>query len=154
MNLFLSDRSKRTPAGGRELIPKSIKSAPGWPEAKRFFPTANVLSDRSRPGRRLYLVQVQNGLRRASTGRKKHLPYFELISQLAKSASSRPEAKRFFRPLIAFRPVVRNRFKCICFVQNATIFLMQKLPRSADFEVFWVNTKDPPMKGSCRGAQT
>ena len=67
----------------------------------------------SRPGRRLYLVQVQNCLRRASTGRKKHLPYFELIPQLAKSASSRPEAKRSFPTADSFSTGRKEANSCV-----------------------------------------
>ena len=60
------------------------------------------LYDRSRPSRHLYLVQVQKGLRRLRPVAKKHLPHFGLISQLAKAASSRPEAKRSFSTADSF----------------------------------------------------
>ena len=108
--------ARETVAGGPDSVPDPVQSAPAPGPACRVpnvsFRPLTFPCDRSRPGRRLDLVPVQNGMWSKAKNVEENIC---LPIQFPKLAGSAPAGRRLnvsSRPRIAPRPIEKNNFMC------------------------------------------
>ena len=136
-----------------ELISQLGKLASGRLEAKCFFRPVVFFSDRSGLAEAFYYVSRSGRSRPVG---KNTRPFSELISQLGKLASGRPEAERFFRPFRFYdrsektdsynirKAYVCSYVNCKCQKKTNWFFSGRDARKALETLCFWHSRPAPP----------